>query len=743
VNSLNRTKATDRTAGRRPLELWGGPECTIVRIGDQWRDQAAETGHRSRLLDIDLIASLGIKTVRYPFLWESVAPDRPDKCDFAWTDERLARLEAHGIEVIAGLLHHGSGPHYTNLLDPDFGRKLGDYAGRVAERYPHIKCWAPVNEPLTTARFSALYGHWYPHRRDYPAFLRAVVNQCQGIRAAMAAIRLVNPAARLIQTEDLGRIFSTDRLAGQAEHENQRRWLSLDLLAGRVDPGHPFHRPLIDAGIGAPELEAFADGAARPDLVGLDYYLTSDRFLDDRLDAYPGEPAGGNGRVSYVDVDAVRVASLADEVGVGPRIREIWDRYGIPLAITEVHHGCTREQQLRWFDEVWSTAQQVRAEGVDLRAVTLWSMFGAVDWRSLLTRDEGAYDVGAVDIRTPSPRPTAVAKAAAAFAKGEPYLHPVLGEGWWKRPERLFQWCAGKDGPPPQGPPLLITGGAGTLGQAFARIAAHRGLAFHLATRADLDIGDGSAIAALIDRVKPWAIVNAAGFVRVADAEQEIEACMAANAYGAANLARACRAACIPLLTFSSDLVFDGLTGRPYGEADPVNPAGTYGNSKATAERLISAIGGDALIVRTSAFFGAWDRYNFAWSVIEALRSGVPMSASASETVSPTFVPDLCHAALDLLIDGETGIWHLANQGALSWYAFARAVAQEAGLDANLIFATETGPACNTALVSERGVLLRPLKSALADYVRDVSSMAEEVRPALPNPHSAASIIAL
>jgi dTDP-4-dehydrorhamnose reductase len=379
---------------------------------------------------------------------------------------------------------------------------------------------------------------------------------------------------------------------------------------------------------------------------------------------------------------------------------------------------------------------------VDLRAVTLWSMFGAVDWRSLLTRDEGAYDVGAVDIRAPIPRPTAVARAAGAFAKGEPYHHPVLGDGWWKRPKRLFQWCAGDDGPPPQGRPLLITGGAGTLGQAFARIAAHRGLAFHLATRADLDIGDGKAIAALIDRVKPWAIVNAAGFVRVADAEQEIEACMAANAYGAANLARACRAAGIPLLSFSSDLVFDGLRGGACAETDPVNPTGTYGKSKAVAERLISAIGGDALIVRTSAFFGAWDRYNFAWSVIEALRQGIPLSASASEFVSPTFVPDLCHAALDLLIDGETGIWHLANQGGLSWQAFARVIAQEAGLDADLIFATEAGPVRNTALVSERGALLRPLESALAAYVRDVRSMAEEVRPALADPHSAASIIA-
>jgi dTDP-4-dehydrorhamnose reductase len=146
------------------------------------------------------------------------------------------------------------------------------------------------------------------------------------------------------------------------------------------------------------------------------------------------------------------------------------------------------------------------------------------------------------------------------------------------------------------------------------------------------------------------------------------------------------------------------------------------------AERLVSGSGGKALIVRTSAFFGPWDQYNFAWGVIEALRRGEPVSASASEIVSPTFVPDLCHAVLDLLIDGETGIWHLANRGNLSWHAFAKAIAEGAGLDSSLIFARETGPPRMTALVSERGMLLRPLDEALAAYLGDVGAAAD--RPA-------------
>ena len=713
-------------------EIWGGCECTIARLADQWRDQLDQTGHYHRAGDIGLIVWLGIKRLRFPILWERVAAAGADRLDFQWTDERLAALESHGIEPIAGLLHHGSGPAFTDLLDPDFPAKFTDYALRVARRYPHIRLWTPINEPLTTARFSALYGHWYPHRRDYPSFLRALINQCLAIASAMQAIRSVNAGARLVQTEDLGKVFATPELADQAAHENERRWLSLDLLTGRVDSSHPFHPFLRDAGIDEKELERLSAAAAPPDLIGINHYLTGDRFLDHRLERYPDAIPGGNGRISYVDGEAIRVAGLERQCGLGPRLHEAWDRYAIPLAVTEVHHGCTREEQLRWFMEVWNTARKVRTEGVDLRAVTLWSLFGAFDWRSLMTCRDDHYDPGAFDIRGPAPRPTALAHAAAAYAAGENYHHPVLqSPGWWRRPDRFYPWCRAEEAGPAAGRPILITGATGTLGQALARIAAHRGLAFRLTGRDELDIADPDSIDAALDRIDPWAIVNAAGFVRVADAEQEAEACMRANAAGAGNLAIACRNRGIPLATFSSDLVFDGLAGRPYDESGEPNPTGIYGQSKLAAEQLVAAAGGSALIIRTSAFFGPWDRHNFAAKVIEALRRGEPVSASASERVSPTFVPDLCHAVLDLLIDGETGLWHLANAGTTSWFEFARAIAEGAGLDPNLVFAHDTEPPRNTALTSVRGAIMRPLDAALASYLGDVAAPAGD--------HSAAS----
>ena len=708
-----------------PIELWGGVECKIARVGDSYRDESRETGHTDRPGDIDQIAALGVKRVRYPILWETIAPDGLDRCDWSWTDERLAMLRERGVEVIGGLLHHGSGPRSTSLLDPDFAAKFGEFAARAGERYPWIDTWTPVNEPLTTARFSGLYGHWYPHRKTYPDFLRALVNECLGTGAAMAAIRAVNPGALLLQTEDLGKTFSTSPLRYQAAHENERRWLSFDLLAGRVDERHPWIKLLLGAGIGWSELDLLGTGEAKPDLLGINHYLTSERFLDHRLHLYPDHPAGGNGRDSYCDLEAVRVKRLQGQTGIVPRLREAWERYGIPIAITEVHHGCTRDEQLRWFAEVWEGAQAARAEGVDVRAVTLWSLFGNVDWRSLLTREEGVYDVGAFDARSPSPRPTAIAHAARAYAAGETFDHPALdAPGWWRRPERLYPWHGRCKSLGVEGRKLLITGATGTLGAAFARICEHRGLPFCVTDRAMLDLGDEASIAAAIARHRPWAIVNAAGFVRVADAERERDACFAANAAGAGRLAEACDRAGIPLVSFSSDLVFDGQLGRAYREEDPTSPTGVYGASKAEAERLVLAASDRALMIRTSAFFGPWDRYNFAWHVLTSLGRGERVRASRNSLVSPTYVPDLCHAALDLLIDGETGLWHLANQGALSWHEFACRLAFGAGYDTARVLPLDDERA-DRALTSARGILLRPVDDAINAYLDEIGERAE------------------
>jgi dTDP-4-dehydrorhamnose reductase len=708
-----------------PLELWGGLECSVVRIGDEFRNQIVDTGHSARMSDIDAMAELGLKAVRYPILWETIAPQTPSELDFSWHDERLERLRAHGIKVIAGLVHHGSGPLYTNLLDPKFPDLLADFAGKVARRYPWIDAWNPVNEPMTTARFSCLYGHWYPHRRDMDSTFRALVNECLAIKRAMDSIRAVVPGAQLMPTEDIGKTFATEPLQYQADHENERRWLTFDLLAGRVVPGHPFYRWLRNKAASEEVLAELATGAARPDILGFDHYLTSERFLDHRLERYPTIEPGSNGRDTYVDLEAVRIAKLSAELGPRLRLQETWQRYGLPIAITEVHHGCTRDEQVRWLHQVWTEAQAAREDGVDLRAVTIWAMFGMLDWRSLLTRREGAYDVGGFDTRSQVPRPTLLAKTAARLGRGETVDHPVLDlPGWWRRPGRTLarpDYHMLSRNASDRARPILVTGATGTLGHAFARICGHRGLAHVMTSRAELDITDEASIAAALERYKPWAIINTAGFVRTWEADEKFDECLATNATGPELLGRACKAAGIPLVTFSSDLVFDGKLGRPYGERDQPAPICPYGRSKAEAEQRLLAIDAEALIVRTSAFFGPWDRHNFLFNTIERLKRGEDVTVSDNTFVSPTYVPDLVHATLDLLLDEETGIWHLTNQGAVSWHELAQEAAAMAKLDRaaiRLLHPADDGDQADTSLTSTRGLLLRPLGPALSDFAR-------------------------
>lgn len=700
------------------VEIWGGVECSVVRIAEQYRNQIVETGHISRTEDLDCIAELGIRTIRYPILWETVESGLPSGFDWQWTDSRLLRLRELGIEVIAGLLHHGSGPRHTDLLDPNFPRLLANYAGEVARRYPWINKFTVVNEPLTTARFSCLYGHWYPHERDEGAFFRALVNQCLGTLLAMREIRKATPDACLVQTEDLGKIFSSSDLQYQADYENQRRWLSFDLLMGRVRIGHPFYGTFLSHGVKAADLAQLASAEGEPEIIGINYYATSDRYLDSDLASYPSCFAGGNAYSKYADVEAVRVDVAPHELGAKARLSEAWDRYGKPVAITEAHHGSTRDEQVRWLLELWRAAEGLREEGADVRAVTVWSLFGAVDWNSLLVKRSGFYEPGAFDVRSGAPRRTAVGTLTEKLARRECSDHAVLQQsGWWRRDIRYYK----KRDPvvtETASQPLLVIGGTGTLGKAFSRICDLRGLPCVVLSRLDLDIIDSNAVELAIAMHKPWAVINAAGYVRVAEAEREPNLCFDGNVTGAVNLARVCAKKGLQFATFSTDLVFDGALDRAYLEGDETRPQCVYGMSKAVAERQIATIYADALVVRSSAFFGPWDRANFVWQTLRCLSDGLEWKPD-NAIVSPTYVPDLVNATLDLLIDRESGLWHLANDGMSSWDELAERAARQAGFSW-----TPTRHDCSertrsTALSSARGVMLPKLDDALARFFHE------------------------
>jgi len=718
------------------LELWAGAECTVNRTGDEYNDQLVLTGHHDRLEDLAALTQLGVKALRFPVLWERVSPDPLNDPDWDWSDRGLGLLERLQIRPIVGLVHHGSGPRHTSLLEGSFVEGLAAHALATAQRYPWVKDWTPVNEPLTTARFSALYGHWHPHARDERAFWTALVKQIEATRAAMRAIRSVNPSARLIQTDDLGRTYATSVLADQAGFDNVRRWMGWDLLCGRVDPRHDFWGRLCDFGLEA-NLRSLVDDPCPPDVLGINHYLTSDRFLDHRLQRYPAHTQGHNGTQAFADVEAVRVLE-PPAPGLRGALEEAWERYGLPLAITEVHNGCSREEQLRWFAEAWTTAGDLRRSGVDVQAVTAWALYGNSGWNTLLTAP-GLYEPGAYDMRAGQPRPTAMAHLMRAVATGGALPDAAIGAGWWRRPSRLHHPVVSRPAPlsdhlpPDPGAsttrPILILGATGTLGQALAGHCWHRGLACQLTARSELDLHDPASIAAALERHQPWAVINAAGWVRVDDAEEEREACMRTNAEGTIALAEACAARNIATVNFSSDLVFAGTSRATHRESDAPAPLNVYGESKWRMEQAVARLPGEHLVIRTGAFFSPHDSQNFAVAVIERLRRGERFAAAADCFVSPTYVPHLCDATLDLLIDGETGVWHLSNGELVSWAQFAARISRACGLDEGMIDfvpGDELGwkavrPASG-ALGSERGAVMPALSQAIERFAREIES---------------------
>lgn len=709
----------------RTIERWCGIECTLNRVGDRFHDQLRRSGHHDRIEDLDRIAALGFDAIRYPVLWERVSPDTPDVADWAWYDERLARVDRLGMRVIAGLVHHGSGPRYTNLLDDAcFAPGLARHAAAVAARFPWIIDWTPVNEPVTTARFAALYGHRYPHARDEASFWRALLNQVDATRGAMRAVRAVNPAARLIQTDDLGRTWATGPLADQAAFDNQRRWAGWDLLCGRLVAGHPLWHRLCALGLGE-RLRAIADDPCPPDIVGINHYPTSDRFLDHRVQLYPRDAHGANARHAFADVPAVRTLDPAPEP-FAAALREAWARYTLPVALTEVHIGCTREEQMRWARVAWEAAQEAQTGGADVRAVTAWSVLGSHDWDRLVTA-EGRYEPGLFDMASGHPRNTALAQHWQGLAADPP--HDVAAQpGWWQHPGRIIFGRAPRTAPVgayrerefATTRPLLICGATGTLGQALGRACAARGIAYRLTGRAECGLLDPASVAAALDRIRPWAVINATGWVRVDDAEEQEHACHAINATAAVALAAAAAARAIPVVGISTDLVFDGRSDRPYDEADTPRPLNAYGRSKLALEEGSLARGHRPLVIRAAAFFSPHDRHNFAHAVAHALSAGNRFHAADDQKVSPSYVPALADAILDLAIDGETGIRHLASAAALSWADFARAIAVALGRDPALIVPMPRAqlgwraprPA-NSALTSR---YLAPLPAGIAEF---------------------------
>jgi dTDP-4-dehydrorhamnose reductase len=276
---------------------------------------------------------------------------------------------------------------------------------------------------------------------------------------------------------------------------------------------------------------------------------------------------------------------------------------------------------------------------------------------------------------------------------------------------------------------IAVTGSTGQLGGELCR---RLGPAAVPLARASLDLARPETFAAILDRLRPQALINCAAWTAVDAAESDRDACFAANATAVAALAAACRARGIVLVQLSTDYVFGADRDRrePYREDDSPGPVSVYGASKLAGEEAARAC--DHLIVRTCGLYSAGDAgpvrgRNFADTMLALSRERPELRVVNDQFCTPSYVPHVAGAILALLAANVRGICHVVNAGSTTWHGFAEELLRQAGRDVRLTaIPTSEYPSparrpgygvLSTARLAGLGIVLPDWRAGIRDYL--------------------------
>jgi dTDP-4-dehydrorhamnose reductase len=224
---------------------------------------------------------------------------------------------------------------------------------------------------------------------------------------------------------------------------------------------------------------------------------------------------------------------------------------------------------------------------------------------------------------------------------------------------------------------ILVTGAAGLLGSALVpRLERdHEVIGVDVG---DFNLTDLALTVRSVTGAAPDVLVNCAAWADVDGAEGNETGAFLVNAVGAKNAALAANEAGARILHLSTDYVFDGRTGKPYIESDPVSPTGVYGRSKQMGERFVADVADRWTIVRTQALYGV-SGPSFVKAISERVAAGEALSVVDDQTVCPTRAADLSDAIARILEDGTAGLYHASSRGQCTWFDFARAICEGLG----------------------------------------------------------------
>ncbi len=248
---------------------------------------------------------------------------------------------------------------------------------------------------------------------------------------------------------------------------------------------------------------------------------------------------------------------------------------------------------------------------------------------------------------------------------------------------------------------ILVTGARGQLGtELVPLLEPHDVVAVDLP---ELDITDRALVVGAFHEVGPDIVINCAAMTAVDDCESKVDLAYAVNSMAVRNLAEGCRSVEAHLVTVSTDYVFDGTKDAPYNEWDQPCPQSVYGSSKLAGER---EAGPAATIVRTAWLCGDHGP-NMVKTILRLLGEHDTLSFVDDQRGHPTFVSDLAVVLRRLAIERRPGVFHVTNQGAVSWFEFAREVAKASGADPDRV------SPCSTSDLQPPRPAPRPANSVL------------------------------
>ncbi len=235
---------------------------------------------------------------------------------------------------------------------------------------------------------------------------------------------------------------------------------------------------------------------------------------------------------------------------------------------------------------------------------------------------------------------------------------------------------------------ILITGSNGQLGSEIRELAAGYPLYEFIYTDvAELDISDIGNIKSFFDLQNPDVVINCAAYTAVDKAETDSETAFLINAAAPGNLARVAAGSGAFMVHISSDYVFDGHHFTPYTETDPLNPVSVYARSKKAGEDAVLQEAGRAVIMRTSWLYSSFG-HNFVKTIMKYGVERDSLNIVFDQTGTPTYARDLAKTILDILplaiTNEKTEVYHYSDEGVASWYDFAKAIQEFAGIDCKI-----------------------------------------------------------